>query len=353
MKIAVSVGHTLSGADSGAVGYLNESKCTREIGELVKTKLIAQGHSVVFCRIDNASSVNASLAYRVNKANSANVDLFVEIHLNAGGGTGSETWIVGTGGTAEGYARKIVNSLSELGFANRGVKVGNFYVLKNTKAPAVLIECCFVDSKADYNRYNVNNIANKIVKGIIGKEVNVKRPNIKGPNLTAIYDTNVSSTIKFNSPTGDKIYKGQAIFLESNNSETAFVWYGEGLSKYGFIKTDCLGPLKANCKANYNSNVSSNIEFTAPNGDIIKAGELMYREANNSNTAFVWYGENLSKCGYIETKCLGPIEESTSVIKTPNVLYKVQVGAFSKKENAEAMVNTLKQKGINACIKTE
>lgn len=168
MRIAVSIGHTLYGADTGAVGYLNESKCNREVGNLVVDKLEAQGHEVVLCQIDNATDVNISLNYRVNKANSTNCDLFIEIHFNAGGGTGSETWIIGTGGTAEKYARDIVNSICEIGYPNRGVKVGNLYVLKNTVAPAVLIECCFVDSKADADRYNADELASKIVKGITG-----------------------------------------------------------------------------------------------------------------------------------------------------------------------------------------
>ena len=39
--------------------------------------------------------------------------------------------------------------------------------------------------------------------------------------------------------------------------------------------------------------------------------------------------------------------------KLGNKLYKVQVGAFSKKENAEKLLNELKAKGYSAFIKTE
>ncbi|WP_315114136.1 N-acetylmuramoyl-L-alanine amidase [Clostridium intestinale] len=174
MKYAIAVGHTLSGADYGAVGYLIESICTRQIGELVQNYLLAQGHTVVFCRIDNASSVGQSLSYRVNKANSENVDLYVEIHLNAGGGTGSEVWIYRTGSTAEQYARNVVNSLAEINYPNRGVKTSqNLYVLRNTVAPAILVECCFVDNRADADRYNADSIARAIVKGLTGTNSNI------------------------------------------------------------------------------------------------------------------------------------------------------------------------------------
>ena len=57
IKIAVAIGHTLSGADFGAKGYLTESICTREIGEKVKVYLEEKGYEVVFCRIDSANSL--------------------------------------------------------------------------------------------------------------------------------------------------------------------------------------------------------------------------------------------------------------------------------------------------------
>ena len=38
------------------------------------------------------------------------------------------------------------------------------YVLKNTKAPALLVECCFVDNQNDYNHWN----AEKCGDGAVG-----------------------------------------------------------------------------------------------------------------------------------------------------------------------------------------
>lgn len=209
MRIAVSVGHTLSGADYGASGYLEESKCTREIGEFVKSGLENQGHEVIYCRIDSAKTVDESLSYRVNKANSANVDLFVEIHLNAGGGKGVETYIYGRGGIAEGYAGNIVNSIADIGYTNRGVKVANFYVLRNTVAPAVLVECCFVDSNEDYNRYDAKEIGNSIVKGITGQEVEDKDELGDGVYIvnSLPYDINA------------RVHKGSYAILDKNGKE--------------------------------------------------------------------------------------------------------------------------------------
>lgn len=68
-------------------------------------------------------------------------------------------------------AKKICNNLSALGFKNRGVKDGsNLYVIKNTKCPAILIEVCFVDNKADadlYKQVGYADIAKAIYSAII------------------------------------------------------------------------------------------------------------------------------------------------------------------------------------------
>lgn len=94
MKIGIDMGHAVSASDYGAVGILKESVCTREIGKHLKDFLCSLGHIVVDCTIDYANSINESLTRRVNIANSYNLDLFISIHLNSGGGHGAETYII-------------------------------------------------------------------------------------------------------------------------------------------------------------------------------------------------------------------------------------------------------------------
>ena len=75
--------------------------------------------------------------------------------------------VYSTGSPAYKYAEKIVKNISELGFRNRGVKVNtSLYVLKRTNSPALLIECCFVDSKNDVKIYNSDRLARAIVKAL-------------------------------------------------------------------------------------------------------------------------------------------------------------------------------------------
>jgi DNA invertase Pin-like site-specific DNA recombinase len=54
---------------------------------------------------------------------------------------------------------------------NRGVKTNKkLYVLRKTKAPAMLIECCFVDDKDDVALYDYKSMASAIVYGITGQQ---------------------------------------------------------------------------------------------------------------------------------------------------------------------------------------
>ena len=172
MIIGLDMGHTLQGADYGAVGILEESECTREIGNEFKKKAEALGHKVIVCSIDGgAKDLNDSLSKRVANANRQYLDLFLSIHLNSGGGTGVETYCVAKGGKAEQYANKIQNAMVKLGYKDRGAKTANFYVLRKTNAPAVLVECGFVDSKEDCNLYNPDKIAGALVEAIAGETV--------------------------------------------------------------------------------------------------------------------------------------------------------------------------------------
>lgn len=169
MNIGVDMGHSISGAGTGGSGYFSEVKKNREVGNVLIGMLKRAGHNVINCTIDSASSTNNQLQGIVNIANLNPLDLFVSIHFNAGGGNGTETWIYAKGGKAEGYANKINSAVvKSCGFSNRGIKVGNFKVLRDTKAPAVLVEVCFMDSKSDADKLNTTKVAEAIFEGITG-----------------------------------------------------------------------------------------------------------------------------------------------------------------------------------------
>ena len=176
MRINVHAGHNPPHMIAcGAVGILDESYEDRQVKNRVISQLQSLGHTVYDCTCDNGTSQGDVLYKIVQKCNSHTVDLDVSIHFNAGGGQGVETLVYSLGSSSPvSTAQSIVNSIAELGFKNRGVKVRpDLYVLSQTKAPAVLIECCFVDSQSDANLYNADAMASAIVKGITGQSGNV------------------------------------------------------------------------------------------------------------------------------------------------------------------------------------
>jgi len=178
MKIGIDMGHTLSGADYGAVGIEVESVLTREVGNKVIKKLQNLGHNVVNCTVDYASSVGHSLQERVQRANNNNVDLFISIHFNCfnGHAFGSEVWTYG--GKAFNEASNVLYELGHL-FKIRDIKDGSkLYVIKNTKMKAMVIECCFCDNEGDMRIYNSEYIANAIVRGLTGQAIPVAQKNV-------------------------------------------------------------------------------------------------------------------------------------------------------------------------------
>lgn len=172
MRIGVDMGHTLTGTGTGAVGYVKETDKNREVGKRLIEILRAKGHSVYNCTVDKSEN---DLADRVALANKQDLDLFISLHLNAYVKTenpmGVETYI--WNGSWNGkepnraIALRVNNKLANsIGWKNRGVKEANYYVLRNTKAPAILVELGFCDSRYDMNLWNTEKIAIALFEAI-------------------------------------------------------------------------------------------------------------------------------------------------------------------------------------------
>lgn len=171
-KYNVHAGHCPQGQGAnGAVGLLKESVENRTVKNRVISALQSEGHTVYDCTDDSNCNANQNLRNIVAKCNGHAVDLDVSIHLNAGGGTGVEVWCYD--GKTAGIAASICSNVSNaLGIRNRGVKYSQgLYVLKNTKAPALLVECCFVDNQTDFEHWNADKCGDAIASAIAGKTV--------------------------------------------------------------------------------------------------------------------------------------------------------------------------------------
>lgn len=157
MKIAVRGGHNFQA--KGASGIIDETTENRKVYKALIKYLDKIGHNVIDVTPGDCD-VNTDLYLGVQKAEDNDVDLFISIHFDKAydiyeGALGTGTWIYGTGGKAEEYAKKIVDKVSSgTGFKNRGVKVNSkLYELRKTSMPAVIVEVCFCEATEDVRIY--------------------------------------------------------------------------------------------------------------------------------------------------------------------------------------------------------
>lgn len=178
MRINIHAGHNPDGMTAcGAVGLIRESTEARAVKDRVVAQLTAMGHTVHDCTCNNGTGKQDVLKRIAAACNAHAVDLDVSIHFNAaanpepdGKTTGTEVLVYDNASPAVPWAQQIADSIAALGYRNRGVKERpNLYVLKHTKAPALLIECCFVDDPDDVSLYNADRMAAAIVAGITGQ----------------------------------------------------------------------------------------------------------------------------------------------------------------------------------------
>lgn len=214
----------------GASGLLDEVTEDRAITAKVIAKLKALGHTVYDCTDDSGRTQGQNLANIVTKCNAHTADLNISIHLNSGGGKGTEVLIYSASSKAKPTAEKICSEIVALGYKNRGVKLRpDLYVLKHTKAPALLVECCFVDSATDKSIYDADKMASAIVNGITGQTAQTGyRVRVTASTLNVRKDHSASSTVTTTVKRGD-IY---TIVDEYNNGGT--MW-GKLKSGVGWI----------------------------------------------------------------------------------------------------------------------
>lgn len=159
------------GNDPGAVnGNRKESNDVLKLGKAVAAVIRAAGINVDETRTTDKA---LSLSERSNMERKKKYDYFISFHRNAAtnkSAYGVETYIFRTSNAKSlQLATAIQNSLVGIGFKNRGVKVANFHVLRETYSPAVLLEVGFISNVNDNKLFDgrFDEIVNAISKAII------------------------------------------------------------------------------------------------------------------------------------------------------------------------------------------
>lgn len=173
-KVYLGVGH--GGSDPGAVANgFQEKNLNLAIALACKQALDSQG---VVTQISRTTDVDAELTQRIRQCNAFAPDLALDIHNNAGGGDGAEVYHHFGGGTGKALAQNILAELVAIGQNSRGPKIrlnsggtDYFGFIRQTNAPAVIVECAFLDNTKDLQTVDTpakqTAVGTAIAKGIL------------------------------------------------------------------------------------------------------------------------------------------------------------------------------------------
>jgi len=169
--IVLDAGH--GGADEGAKVYsFQEKKVTLLTTLLTKKHLEELGYRVMLTR---NRDFYVSLPKRVSVANKAKASLFVSIHFNACKSieargievfyyNADQMWRCRASQRLAGFILHRV--ISQTDGISRGVKQGNFHVIRETDMPAVLVEGGFITNQAERDKLKDRSYLDRIAAGI-------------------------------------------------------------------------------------------------------------------------------------------------------------------------------------------
>jgi N-acetylmuramoyl-L-alanine amidase len=172
--VVIDVGH--GGTDLGARAhkpYCEEKKLCLQTARLVKRYLNQLGYHVVMTRESDAF---IPLHKRVEIASQASGDLFVSVHFNSTRNPtaqGIEVFYFDSreDKTRTNSSRKLADSvlsrvIRRTSAVSRGVKKGNFYVIREAIMPAILVEGGFISNPDERAQLRSREYQEKIARGI-------------------------------------------------------------------------------------------------------------------------------------------------------------------------------------------
>ena len=173
--IILDPGH--GGSDEGAkVNFFHEKRVTLLTTLALKKYLEEKGYRVILTR---SRDVFVPLDRRVSIANKTRAVIFVSIHYNASQSKeakGIEVFYYkGRNSSRTQSSKQLADAIlhqmiRETAADSRGVKVGNFHVIRETDMPAVLVEGGFITNKEERmllrDKIYLDKIAHGVAEGI-------------------------------------------------------------------------------------------------------------------------------------------------------------------------------------------
>jgi N-acetylmuramoyl-L-alanine amidase len=155
VKVVVDPGH--GGWDPGAVGVngLTEKQVNLQVAKALRNCLVEYGGAtVIMTRVDDSY---VSLAGRVKKANDCWADRFISIHHNGSvnpAHNGTSVFAANNSSAqSQDLSAKVQKRLLQMTrLRDLGANTANYYVLRNTKMPAILTEASFITNPREENK---------------------------------------------------------------------------------------------------------------------------------------------------------------------------------------------------------
>lgn len=175
VKIVLDAGHegVEKNLDPGAVANgLKEAELTLKIAKHIYDML--SEYEGVQLKLTRTGNQSLSLSQRAKIANDWKADFFLSIHINAGGGTGFESFIfnnpdVKTIAYQNVIHQEIMKAIGNV--TDRGKKRANYAVLRETRMPAILTENLFIDNPNDAAKLKSEQFLLQVAYGhVIGLE---------------------------------------------------------------------------------------------------------------------------------------------------------------------------------------
>jgi len=157
MYITIDPGHSGPFEPGACFGNLLECDVVLDISLALAGLLRASGHDVLLTRTTHID--NDGLSFRAQMANQQPADLFISIHCNAfhkPEANGTEVFHY-PGSVRGAYLADCIRKqiVSCIGTRDRGTKQEQFQVLRQTNAPAVLVECGFITNDCDRRTFDL------------------------------------------------------------------------------------------------------------------------------------------------------------------------------------------------------
>ena len=250
-KIALSAGHGLNTSGKRCPEYLDPNE-TREwvlnsrICNKIEQKLTAyDGYKLI--RLDDVTGkTDVALKTRTNNANKFGADFYLSIHHNAGVGGRSGGGIIAivylrvdnvTKDWQSALYNAVIKHTGLRGNRSQPLQSQDLHEVRESKMPAVLLECGFMDSSTDNPIILTDEYADKVatacVEVLVAKGGLTKKKTTVAPTVTpTVTAPSKSYFAKYNGTSGSIVTALKAIGVDSSYTYRAKIAVANGINGY-------------------------------------------------------------------------------------------------------------------------